>query len=147
LTDDGASLKVPSLETKWTTSDELSASLLPAHSGGLLPAMYLWRRLAVEGLGHSGEVVYLGAAPLPGRPGLVDVLVDSYKGTCRYYFDPNDGLLLAIEWFPDEQSDPCELYFSDYREVEGRLCPGRIDVRYGNEPFAVLKIGEVRFEK
>jgi S1-C subfamily serine protease len=147
LTNEGASLALPALETKWNASDELSASLLPAHSGGLLPALYFWRKLAVEGLGHAGEVTYLGTAPLPGRPGLVDVLVDSHKGTCRYYFDPSDGLLLAIEWFPDEQSDPCEVYFSDYREVEGRLCPGKIEVRHGDERFAAMKISEVRFEK
>ena len=147
LTDDGASLNVPSQEMKWATSDDLSASLVPAHSGGLLPALYLWRRLAVEGLVRPGEVAYLGTAPLPGRPGLVDVLVDSYKGTCRYYFDPGDGLLLAIEWFPDEQSDPCELYFSEYRDASGRLCPGRIEVRFGNEVIATMKIKEMRFEK
>ncbi len=50
-------------------------------------------------------------------------------------------------WFPDEQSDPCEVYFSDYREMEGRIWPGQMEVRYGDELFAVLKINEVRVEK
>ena len=26
--------------------------------------------------------------------------------------------------FPDEESDPCEIYFSDYREFDGRWLPG-----------------------
>ena len=103
----------------------MGASLLPAHSGGLLPALYLWRRLAVEGLGRFGDVYYYGTAPLPGHEGLVDVLVGSHKGVeCRFYFDPADGHLLAMEMFPDEDADPCEVYFSDYREVDGRVLAG-----------------------
>ena len=96
LTDGGASLKLPTTEIKWTAGDELGASLLPAHSGGLLPALYLWRRLAVEGLGRFGDVYYYGTAPLRGHDGLVDVLVGSHKGVeCRFYFDPADGPLVG----------------------------------------------------
>ncbi len=148
LTDGGASLKLPAAETNWTAGGELGSSLPPAHSGGLLPALYLWRRLAVEGLGRFGEVHYDGTAPLPGHEGLADVLVGSHKGVeCRFYFDPADGRLLALEMFPDEESDPCEVYFSDYREVEGRFWPGRMEVRHGDELFAAFKVKEVTFEK
>ena len=66
ITADGASLQLRSDEpTKWAASDQLSAPpLLPAHSGGLLPALYLWRRLGVEGLKHFGsEIYYFGTAP------------------------------------------------------------------------------------
>ena len=70
LTDGGASLKLPDAARRsGRPSDELGASLLPAHSGGLLPALYLWRRLAVEGLGRFGEVDYYGTAPLAGHEG------------------------------------------------------------------------------
>ena len=94
-------------------------------SGGLFPALYLWRRLATEGLARFGEVRYVGAAPLVGHAGLVDVLAGTHKGVeCRFYFDPAEGDLLAIELFPDENSDPCEVYFSDYRQADGRLVPG-----------------------
>ena len=41
LTDAGASLKVPAADTKWTAGNQWDSSLLPAHSGGLLPALYL----------------------------------------------------------------------------------------------------------
>ncbi len=146
LTAQSASLVLPTAETRWNLHDDLAASLLPAHSGGLLPALYLWRRLATAGLDRSGQVYYQGTAPLPGHQGLTDVLVDARLGTCRFYFDPIDGRLLALEWFPDEQSDPCEVYFSDYREAEGRLWPGRIEVRYGDDLFATLKIKEVKVE-
>ena len=139
---------MPTTEIKWTAGDELGASLLPAHSGGLLPALYLWRRLAVEGLGRFGDVYYYGTAPLRGHDGLVDVLVGSHKGVeCRFYFDPAAGHLLALEMFPDEDSDPCEVYFSDYRDTGGQSWPGRIEVRYGDELFAVFKVKEARVEK
>ena len=66
---------------------------------------------------------------------------------CRFYFDPADGRLLGLEMFADEESDPCEVYFSDYRQSAGRVVPGRMEVRYGDEPFAVFKIDEFKAEK
>ena len=83
-----------------------------------------------------------------GHAGLVDVLNGTHKGVeCRFYFDPAEGDLLAIEFFPDENSDPCEVYFSDYRQTDGRLVPGRITVHFGDKPFAVFKIDEFKVEK
>jgi hypothetical protein len=66
---------------------------------------------------------------------------------CRFYFDPGDGRLLAIEMFPDEDSDPCEINFSDYHETDGRFLPGQMEVRYGNETFAVFKLSGFKAEK
>jgi serine protease Do len=147
LTDAGASLKLPSREINWVAGDDFASSLLPARNGGLLPALYLWRRLAVEGLGRFGDLSYYGTAPLVGHVGLVDVLVGSHKGVdCRFYFDPAEGHLLAIELFADEESDPYEIYFSDYREFDGRWLPGRMEVRYGNEPYAAFKIDAFKIE-
>ena len=37
-----------------------------------------------------------------------------------------------MEMSPAEDVDPCELFFSDYQEVGGRLLPGRIEVRHGD---------------
>jgi len=148
ITDAGASLKLPSSEMKWTAGDNLGSSLMPPNSGGLFPALYLWRRLATEGLARFGEVHYLGTAPLVGHTGLVDVLRGTHKGVeCRFYFDPAEGDLLAIEFFPDESSDPCEVYFFDYRETDGRFVPGRVVVRFGDEPFAAFKIDAFKVEK
>jgi serine protease Do len=148
INDAGASLRLPSSEINWTATDNLGASLLPAHSGGLIPALYLWRRLAGEGLARFGEVYYFGAAPLIGHQGLVDVLIGTHKGVeCRFYFDPAQGHLLAIEFFPDDNSDPCEVYFSDYREIDGRLLPARMEARCGDQLFATFKIELFKVEK
>jgi serine protease Do len=148
ITDAGATLKPPSSRIEWTATDNLGSSLLPNGSGGLLPTMYLWRRLAIEGLNRFGEVYYLGTAPLISREGLADVLIGTHKGVeCRFYFDPDNGRLLAIEMFTDDNSDPCEVYFSDYHETGGRSLPGRMAVRYGDKPFASFSIETIKTEK
>ena len=66
---------------------------------------------------------------------------------CRFYFDPVEGDLLAIEFFADESSDPCEVYFSEFRQTGGRLVPTRIAVNFGDKPYAVFKIDEFRVER
>jgi S1-C subfamily serine protease len=148
LSDRKVTLFVPSSVIPWTAESDFSASLLPPQSGGLLPALYLWKRLATEGLDRFGEVEYDGTAPLAGHTGLVDVLVGSHKGVeCRFYFDPTEGDLLALEFFADEGSDPCEVYFSEFRPSHGHILPGRMEVRYGNEPFATFHVREYDFGK
>jgi serine protease Do len=145
LSDEGVSLQLPSKDITWSAKDDISASMPPANSGGLLAAMYLWRRLAVEGLDRFGEVFYEGTAPLGDRQ--ADVLVGMHKGIeCRFYFDSDAGELLAIEMFCDEYSDPCEIYFSDYQQRDGRLWPRWIEVRHGDDRFAVFEVKEARCE-
>jgi hypothetical protein len=36
--------------------------------------------------------------------------------------------------------DPCEIYFGDMREIEGRFLPHRWTIRHGDEVFAELTI-------
>ena len=92
LTAAGAKLKLPAGEVEWKAGENLASSLLPAGSGGLLPALHLWRRLAIDGPDRFGQVTYLGTAPLVGHEGLVDVLSGVDGGIeCRFYFDPQAG--------------------------------------------------------
>jgi len=66
-----------------------------------------------------------------GAEGLADVLAGTYRDVeCRFYFDPADGQLALLEMFPEEDVDPCELYFADYREVQGRMLPGRAGSKF-----------------
>jgi hypothetical protein len=75
----------------------------------------------------------LGTAPLPEYDGLVDVLVAAHDVVeAHFYFEPRSGLLVAIEMFPDSGVDPCEVFFSDYREIEGRQWPHAVRVRHGD---------------
>ena len=76
------------------------------------------------------------------------VILGTHKGVeCRFYFDAADGNLIAMEMFPEDDADPCELYFSRYRDVGGRMLPGRIEVRNGDEVYGVFSINEITLEK
>jgi hypothetical protein len=48
--------------------------------------------------------------------------------------------------FAEEDADPCELYFSDYREVEGRMVPGRIEVRHGDAVYQAFECKQFKFD-
>ncbi len=147
LSDDRVLVELPGGPTDWTSTDNLADSLAPAGSGGLAPTLYLWRRLAVKGIDQFGDVYYLGTAPLPGRDGLVDVLVGTHGGVdCHFFFDAAEGSLLAVEMFPDEASDPCEIHFLEYSDQNGRRAPGRMEVSFGDGPYAAFQIMQFEIE-
>ncbi len=74
-------------------------------------------------------------------PGLVDVLVASGSGVeVRLYFDPQQGHLLALEMFPADDVDPCEVYFRDYSGSAGQSRPQTMEVRFGDHTFGVFKL-------
>jgi len=163
LSDKQASIKLPSGELKIELEGDLAARLEPPASGGLLVSLAMWRRFLIGGLTDFGDVTYWGTAPLeviaggPGRAGaepnysgvrfvLADVLVGAYRDIeCRFLFDPAEGHLLAMEMLPEEDSDPCELYFSDFQEVEGRIFPGRIEVRHADIVYQVIHCKQFKF--
>ncbi len=148
ISDHEVRLQLPIGESKWTATDEVGASLSPPGSGGLLPALYLLRRLAVRGPDHFGEVYYLGTAPLAGHAALADVLVALHGGVeCRFFFDPADGRLLALEMWPEEHADPCEIHFSEYHEGQGRSFPRRMEVHLGDDVFGAFRIERFQFAK
>jgi serine protease Do len=148
LADTEALLELPAREFKWIATDDFASSPVPPYSGGLLPTLHLWRRLAVVGPAEFGDVSYLGTMPLAGHEGLVDVLVGLHKGVeCRFLFDPAEGHLLAMEMFPDDDVDPCEVHFSGHRELGGRFLPAVMEVRYGDDLYGIFKLDQFQFEK
>jgi len=172
--DDGhAAVQLPAGRFAWTPTADFSAAPLPEGSGGLLPALFLWRRLAVQGIEGFGDVYYLGTAPLWRRaaspesssqtdswglaaadrkwwnstawlaePGaMADVLVGLHGGVeCWFYFDPSDGWLRAVEFFPSDDLDPCEVQFTSYQEQEGRWLPRRIEVYFGDSLYGAFPV-------
>jgi hypothetical protein len=56
------------------------------------------------------------------------------------YFDPQSGHLVLAEMFPDADVDPCEVYFEDYRESDGRWLPQRLKVRHGDTSVADIEL-------
>jgi serine protease Do len=51
-----------------------------------------------------------------------------------------EGALIAAEVYVDRAADPCELYFSDFRDEGGKMLPHRIEVRNGDKRYANLNI-------
>lgn len=124
---------------------DLADQLQPIGSGGLLPALHLWRQFLVLGPEQFGQVYYYGEAPLPGREGLFDVLVGVHDVIeCYFYFDRVSGRMAAMEMFADSASDPCELYFDNYQVVGGREIPRSIQVIYGDQHYADIRVRELK---
>ena len=136
LGDEEAAGQFPATRDRIDPRADLDSQLLPAGSGGLLPALALWRRLLVLGPPQFGESSYLGTFPLRDRTGQFDVLTGAYNVVETHFsFDPQSGELVALEMFPENNSDPCEVYFSDYRAVGNRQLPHRLTVRFGDKQF------------
>jgi hypothetical protein len=139
LADEQSDIDLPTGPSKISVADGLDAVLNPPGSGGLLAALHLWRKLLVGGPGKFGQVTYEGTCPLPGHVGLFDVLTGIGEGVeTHFYCDPANGTLVCVEMFPDDEADPCEVYFSDYREEAGRFLPHRMEVRHGDDVFGVF---------
>jgi S1-C subfamily serine protease len=119
----------------------------PKGSGGLLVALYQWRRLLTQGeKGFEAQYAHGGVEPFypQGTPDSrvdAEVLLTEHGATvCKWYFRPGDGLLLGCECYLERDQDPCELTFSDYKDVGGRQLPHRLEVRYADKEFGAFVI-------
>ncbi len=112
-------------------------------------------------ISHGGmEPVYL--MPLDGKPKTFKehrvnaevVKTESITVKSKFFFyraDLNpqfeagkhpyaDGTLISAEVWTLKDKDPCELYFHNYKAVDGRQLPHTIEVRNGDNRYAVLKL-------
>lgn len=141
----------------------------PPFSGGLMMAFYQYRHFlnlgakASEGdkCSHAGvEPVYLMPADgsKPKKFQDARVMAEVIRGehaavpTKWYYYKAAlnpahkdkplypDGTLFAAEITVAGGQDPCELYFSDFKEVGGRQIPHRVEVRNGDKRFAMFNV-------
>ncbi len=140
---------------------DLAVQQEPIGSGGLMMALYHYHRFLTmgpkgfEGLfAHGGNEPYYvfptdGTAPKSLASLRVDcAVVNTKHGSviCKWFFSQKDGNLLGFETFLAKEGenlddrDPCEVSFSDYKIVDGHKLPHRMDVRYRDRPYAVLKI-------
>lgn len=141
LSEGHGSIVMPAGRSEAEFGLSLAETLSPPRSGGLLAALHLWQRLLVLGPRQFGEVNYFGTLPWPTEKQLPDCLVGVQGGVeTRFYFAPLEGDLVGVEMQAAEDQDPCEIYFSDFRPVEGRRMPHRWIVRHGDETFADLRI-------
>jgi hypothetical protein len=105
-----------------------------------LAALHLWRNLLVTGPQQFGEVHYYGTAPYANVPELADVLVATRNvAEVNLAFDPQTGLLATAEMTIEDDADPCELRFGDYRDLGGRQVPHQLEVRLGDQVWGVIQ--------
>jgi S1-C subfamily serine protease len=124
------------------------AQSAPPKSGGFLLALYQYRQLLVTGArGFDGEFMHGGVEPFyPPPPGVVKWDTDLPRemaevirtrhanATVKWYFSLTDHRLLGFESTFDQ--DPCEVFLSDYKAVDGRMLPQKMVVRRGSETYA-----------
>ncbi|HTU26187.1 MAG TPA: trypsin-like peptidase domain-containing protein [Pirellulales bacterium] len=147
LSDRLAIVRIPGGEAKCDLTGSLDQSLGPPGSGGLLVTLAMWRRLLAAGPKQFGDLYYLGTNPVPDRSGLADVLVGTHGGVETHFLvDPGDGGLRQVEMWPDDGADPCELYFADYQEHDGRMLPGKVEVHFGDAVYQVFECKRFAFE-
>lgn len=125
---------------------DLDEQLGPTGSGGLLLALYLWRRMLVNGPSKFGNTVYQGKYPTAAAEGLADLLGTTYNVVdANFLFDSKSGRLSAMEVFPSDDEDVCEIRFLDYEPRGGGDFPLRMEVRHGDILFADVRWREVTF--
>jgi S1-C subfamily serine protease len=127
----------------------------PIGSGGLMMALYHYRRFLVAGpKGFEGEFLHAGSEPFYPPPAdgstprnLASLRVDADvvrtrhgPVTCKWYFARSDAKLLGYEVYLAKDADPCEVFLSDYRDVGGRQLPHRIECRHADKRYAVLTV-------
>ncbi|GIW80368.1 MAG: hypothetical protein KatS3mg105_2175 [Gemmatales bacterium] len=134
----------------------------PPGSGGLMTALYQYRRFLTQGSdGFEGGFFHGGIEPVYPPPldgskpkSLADLRVDAEviqtehaAVTVKWYFSLKDKKLIAFETYVDPNGDPCEVYLSDYKDVGGgRQLPHRFDIVHGNNAYGTLSLSEIKFE-
>ena len=56
----------------------------------------------------------------------------------KWFFARTDQKLIGMEVRLKENEDPCEVYFYDYRAVNGRMLPHRMQVVYGSGHYGTF---------
>jgi hypothetical protein len=142
------------LEPLKATQDPIALKM-PETSGGLLSALYLWQRLLTLGNKAFGEDLTHGGyepfypPPTDGKTAssLASLRVDAEVLNSRHgpflakwFFSQADHKLLGFEVRMQDNEDPCEVYFADYRPVAGRLLPQRMQVIYGDGHYGTFSL-------
>jgi serine protease Do len=140
LADEESSGSFPTGAVTLDAAKDFADQLGPPGSGGLLPAMHLWRRLLAHGPKAYGELQYYGTAPIPGLNGQADILIGMNNVVeTQFAFDPKTGELALVEMSGDAEQDPCEIRFLDYQPLDGRQFPTRIVVQFGDKQVAEIR--------
>jgi S1-C subfamily serine protease len=148
------------LEPLKETQDPVALKL-PETSGGLLSALYLYQRFLTQGVKGFTEIHHGGNEPFyppptDGKtpPNLASLRVDAEVLNARHgpfltkwYFTPTDQKLIGFEVRLQDNEDPCEVYLADYRPVEGRMLPHRMQVLYSDGHYGTFTLERFNLAK
>lgn len=141
------------LEPLKQTQDPV-AFKLPETSGGLLAAMYLYHNLLTQGVKGFTEITHGGFEPFypPPSDGKTPAGLGSLRVDCevlntrhgpllaKWFFNLADKKLMGFEVRMQANEDPCEVYFADYRPIQGRQMPHRMQVLYGDGHYGTFTL-------
>jgi hypothetical protein len=149
LSDAAATIDLPTGTSTLAGDDEFDRQPVPPGSGGLLPALVLWRRLVVEGPAAVGQTIFWGTAPrhpasfTAGAAGeLVDVLESAAAGVVARFGVDAAGHVVWIDLWTSPDADPCEVRLTWPDGNTGGGMPSSIDASFGGEPFATFVIDD-----
>ena len=141
---------------------EPAALRVPETSGGLLAAMYIYQRFLTMGekgfneFSHGGYEPFYPPPPFSDgkiQPSLASLRVDTEVLNTRHgpfltkwFFARTDQKLLGFELRLSENEEPCEIYLSDYRLVDGRMLPQRMQLQYGNGHYGTISFTTFNFQ-
>jgi hypothetical protein len=127
----------------------------PPGSGGLLMALYHYHRLLTlgskgfeGGFSHGGHEPFYprwadGSDPHSAIAARTDAQVLQTEHAAvrgQWFYTLDDARLLGFDVTLTKDEDPCEVYLSDYKPIDGRSLPHRIDVRYGNDIYGSITV-------
>jgi hypothetical protein len=134
-------------------SKEIKDLRKPNGSGGLAAAIYVWRHLlrqeTFSEIAHGGmEPMYPpptdGSEPKRWADQRVDAeVINTRFGQflTKWFFSTTDQKLRGLELrLNDLNEDPCEVYFSDYRDVNGKQLPHRMQVYYRDVHYGTFSV-------
>ena len=151
ISEKDASIKAPAGDQQWSLTPKFAEAV--RQPGAVLPSLFLYRLLAVEGPKGFNDMSYLGKFPLPGGAaadrvgGLVDVLAGEYRGIEAWFYFDARGELALMEVYPEEHEDPLEFHFSDYRPEGGREVPGRLKIVSGGNEYETFELDKFGFNE
>jgi S1-C subfamily serine protease len=124
----------------------------PRDSGGWMAALYLWRRFLQmgekgfeQGFSYGGYEPYYPDGTTASRVEAEVLLTEHGPFHAKWFFSRSDGTLLGVEAFTEKDEDPCEVTFADYKEVDGRKLPHRMEVRFAGKEFGIITLSSYRF--
>jgi len=130
----------------------------PVGSGGVMLALYYYRQLLTLGekgfvgqFYHGGHEPFYppaaGKTPQDQRTDTEVMRTEEADINGKWFFSLKDQSLLGFEVTVEDHDDPCEVYLSEYKMVDGKMLPHRIEVRNGNETFGVFNVKSYQIGK